>query len=161
MKAPLPLDSWIFEGSTDQVRKDVRELLAERRHAVAILNEVILPEIEASGRALRFGSVQLSELPELGVKLQAVMGELAASLRRTGLALHFKVGRAGDDVFDLWGTEIAGAFEAAGFLTSRSSEKNRCEVITVCTRVNDARRAPVSCGGGLGIQSGLAPGFSW
>jgi hypothetical protein len=132
MKVTLPSQFRVFEGTQMQARTFVRELLANGQHPAMIVKEAIIPAVEASGQALGDGSLRVGELPELEISLQGVMEELEESLQKAGVTLHFRIGRARDDVFDLWGTEIAGAFEAAGFTTSRSSELNRCEGIRVC-----------------------------
>ena len=129
MKATSPLLHPLFEGLQEEARTLVRDFLASGEHPVSIVKEAIIPAVEASSHALKSGSLKVGALPALGSALLAAMEERAEPLKMAGLSLHFRVGKACDDVFDLWGTEIAGAFEGAGCETSRSSELNRCQVV--------------------------------
>ena len=126
----------LFAGPPTQARTLVRELLARRLHPVFIVKNGVVPAVEASCIAWQNGSFQVGQLPALGRSLQEVMQEIKGSLGNGGLSLHFRIGRAWEDVFDLWGSVITEAFDAAGFRTFRSSELNRCEAIAVCEIVN-------------------------
>lgn len=117
----------------------MRQLLAKNLHPVAIINEAIIPEIELNGQALQMGNFPVGDLPQFILKLQTLMEELAQALLSAGVFLHFRVGRARDDAFDLWGSEIAGAFASAGFPTTRSSELNHCELLSPSKTVRDPR----------------------
>ena len=126
----------LFAGMPQQARTLVRELLGRRLHPVFIVRNGVVPAVEASCNALKNGSLQVGQLPGLGRSLHAVMEEIKSSLGKGGLSLHFLIGRAWEDVFDLWGSVITEAFDAAGFRTFRNSELNRCEAITVCEIVS-------------------------
>ena len=156
MRNNLSIQPELFEGMEEQACTLVRELLESRLDPVFIVNEAIIPAVEASATGLKSGSFQVTRLPELGKSLQAVMKEIEDSLGNAGLSLHFRLGRARDDVFDLWGAEIADAFEAAGFRTLRSSELNRCEVVAVCNSawVSSERKATPGHGNGKDCLTG-------